>query len=91
MTRTLLLWTCKDMGCFLVLSQTIFEVLPQLTGVIEEEWLQVVKAFKAFGGVWERGVVIESSNQVLLELTKMITDKTDTGKEVSCIWRLGRR
>ena len=78
------------MGCFLVLSQTIFEVLPQLTGVIEEEWLQVVKAFKAFGGVWERGVVIESSNQVLLELTKMITDKTDTGKEVSCIWRLGR-
>ena len=75
--------------------QTIFQVLPQITGVIEEEWLHVLKGFKACGAVWERGVAplsLESSNQVLIDLTRTCVERTslvDTGEEVSYV--LGRR
>ena len=74
----------------------IFQVLPRVTGVIEEEWLHVLNMFKEYGDVWERGVApltLESSNQVFLERTDTIC----SGEEVSfgsvdcvCVGRWGQ-
>ena len=66
----------------------IFQVLPQLTGVIQEEWLHVLKMFKEHGDVWKKGgergvapIPLDSSNQVLLDQTETVCG--DYGEEVS--------